>query len=146
MMSDGKGAAEGGFVTVAGWIGMAFLLLLSACLYRVVGAEMDAEGEFLAGMQAESLAHAGAVVAIVRLKNDREFQNQLESGMINSRNPFMTGRIADFEAGRYDVYAARREDGACLLLSLGTVGEARRQVLVEVRFDADGFSQIWNDY
>lgn len=140
------GVSQRGFVTAAGLVALAFLSLLGACLFHIVQSGADAEAELLAGMQAESLAHAGAVVAIVRLKNDREFQNQLESGMINYRNPFMTGSVGDFAAGRYAVYAARRDDGACVLLSLGTVGEVRRQVVVVVRFGADGFSQAWNDY
>lgn len=131
-------------MSAASLVGMALLLLAGACLCRVTKAGLDAEAELLAGVQAESLAHTGAVVAIARLKNDREFQNQLESGMINHRNPFMTGSVGAFSAGRYEVYVAQREKG-CAFVSIGTVKEARRQAVVEVRFAEDGFSQVWND-
>lgn len=120
---------------------LVFVLLLGAFLCRLAKTGLDTKVEFLVSMQAESLAHAGAVVAIVRLKNDGEFPNLLESGMINYRNPFISGVGGDFTVRRYEVYAAQRENDF-VFLSLDTVSAGRRQVIVEVRFGEDGFLQV----
>lgn len=110
-----------GYCTVFLLIGILFLSLLFSRLTALAETEFLTQTDYVEGAKAAYLAEAGAHEALVKVKRGEVEQTGKESKQIAART---------FAGGHYEAYV--KKDGAKgVILSVGTVKKAKRQMTVE---------------
>lgn len=110
-------------ISLALWMGL-FLL-------KVSETERDISLEFIGGIRAQQLAESGALDAIERLRRDPNFAGGADSPIAEG-SPVIQSSKTLFSEGQYKVYIKDLPD-QCVVLSIGEVTSARRQIVVYVK-------------